>query len=1002
MCTQCGKSVTANRVAAATLTPFPPVPPPPLQPPDDGGETRLASDPGGLAARPPGAPLGALAPGDAFGPRYRILRVLGAGGMGIVYHAWDEELGVAVALKVIRPEVSADPATAKELEKRFKRELLLARQVTHHNVVRIHDIGEVEATKYITMSFIDGRDLATELKASGHLTVPQTLLLIRQLAEGLQAAHTAGVIHRDLKPANIMIEGDTLVIMDFGIARSAVQQVEGNVMKGTMPLSRSALVTGATMQGAVVGTVAYMSPEQAKGQPADQRSDIYAVGMIMRDMLVGMRDVENPTDALNELMARVEHAPKPVLEIDPSIPPDVDRIVTRCLQPDAATRYQNVQQLLADLNKLDPQGKPLPKIRQLTKRLVGVAAGLVLALLVVTWWLAQPPPEVVQPPNTSLLIADFDNRANDPVFDGALEQALGIAMEEASFITVYPHRSAVQAAAEIKPGSRLDEQMARLISAREGIKIILAGSIGLEGSEYTVTVRALDPALDPAKSEPLAVESASVSSKSGVLAAVGSLASRLRDALGDTTPESARLAAAETVTASSLEAMGAYARAQELAAANRIPDALKTYESAIALDPRFGRAYAGMGVIYANIKQEDRARASYEQALKHVDRMTEREKFRTLGTYYLLVARNHEKAVENFENLVRLYPADDVGHANLALAYLHLGNLPKAVDEVRRTLEIYPKDFVSRYNYAMYSMYAGDFSTAAAEGARVLDENPSFAYAYLPIALSNLASGDIPASTEAISRLGQAGPDGQSLASLARADLELYFGLVKRAAGILREGIAADEKQGSTGETAQKHVALAEAYLALGQKGQAAGAASRAAALSSHEGVLFPAARVLVLSGREDQAEKIAATLENMLQRQTVAYARIIQGEIAIKRGRLAVGMEALREGQKRHDSWMSRFVSGRAYFDAGHFPEALAEFELCLKRRGEAADAFFRDTPTLRYFPPVYYWLARTQESLGVTAEAKKNYEQFLTLRADADTPDPLAADARRRLKSL
>ncbi|MGH7320291.1 MAG: serine/threonine-protein kinase, partial [Candidatus Rokuibacteriota bacterium] len=258
MCAQCGTSIPASRVAAATLTPSPPVPP--IQPSDD-SETRLASEPGGLSARPAGAPLGMLAPGDPFGPRYRILRVLGAGGMGIVYHAWDEELGVAVALKVIRPEVSADPAMAKELEKRFKRELLLARQVTHHNVVRIHDIGEVEGTKYITMSFIDGRDLASELKGSGHLPVPRALHLLRELAEGLQAAHIAGVIHRDLKPANIMIEGDTPIIMDFGIARSAVQPVEGKGMVGSTQLSRSALVTGATMQGAIVGTVAYMSPE---------------------------------------------------------------------------------------------------------------------------------------------------------------------------------------------------------------------------------------------------------------------------------------------------------------------------------------------------------------------------------------------------------------------------------------------------------------------------------------------------------------------------------------------------------------------------------------------------------------------------------------------------------------------------------------------------------------------------------------------------------------------
>ncbi|MGH8310150.1 MAG: protein kinase domain-containing protein, partial [Steroidobacteraceae bacterium] len=537
------------------------------------------------------------------------------------------------------------------------------------------------------------------------------LHIARGVVAGLVSAHGAGIVHRDLKPANIMIgEDDVPTIMDFGIARSAVRPIEGNVMHGTMPLSRSALVTGATMQGAVVGTVAYMSPEQAKGQPADQRSDIYSVGMIMRDMLVGMRAVENPTDALNELMARVEHAPKPVQEIDPSIPEDVDRIVTRCLQPDAAARYQSVQELLKELNGLDAEGNPLPKIRPLTKRVVGAAAVIVLTLLGTTWWLAQPAPEEVQPPPTSVLIADFQNRAGDPVFEGALEQALAIAMEGASFITVYPRRQAQQiAAAQIGADATLSEDVARLISRREGIKLILAGAIERQGSGYKVTVTALDPAIEPGKGPPLSTASGTAGDKGDVLRTLASVAARLRGMLGDTVPESARLADAETFTAGSVDAMRSYAKCQELFNAGRYEAALQECGEALKHDPQLGRAYAVVGSIYVNLKQTDRAEAAFQQALKHLDRMSEREKYRTLATYSIGVAGNYEKAIENYEALIKMFPADNVAYNNLALAYLLSMDVGRAKEVARKGLEIYPQNLMQRTNYAAYSVYAADF-----------------------------------------------------------------------------------------------------------------------------------------------------------------------------------------------------------------------------------------------------------------------------------------------------
>src|SRR5678816_2362229 len=239
------------------------------------------------AARRSGRDTGPLEVGQSFGPRYHIIRMLGVGGMGAVYQAWDAELGVAVAIKVIRPEVMDDPATAEEVSRRFKRELLLARQVTHKNVVRIHDLGDIDGIKYITMSYVEGTDLATIIKRDGKRPVRELLHVARGVIDGLVAAHSAGVVHRDLKPANIMIgkDGEAL-IMDFGIAHSTGDaNAAPGVGTGTLPehLRRAAAQHTGTTVGAIVGTLEYMAPEQARGQTIDQRVDVYAFGLILYD-----------------------------------------------------------------------------------------------------------------------------------------------------------------------------------------------------------------------------------------------------------------------------------------------------------------------------------------------------------------------------------------------------------------------------------------------------------------------------------------------------------------------------------------------------------------------------------------------------------------------------------------------------------------------------------------------------------------------------------------------
>ena len=312
-------------------------------------------------------PMSAAAPiaiGRRLADRYHVLRLVGVGGMGAVYQAWDEKLGVAVALKVILTPGADDPLARADLDRRFKTELLLARQVTHKNVVRIHDLGEVDGTTYITMPYIEGLNLATEL-ARARMTVRRALHLARQIAAGLAAAHEAGIVHRDLKPPNIMVDSDgRALIMDFGIARSSASAPIADV-------------------GSIVGTLEYMAPEQALGGAVDHRADIYAFGLMLYEMLTAVR--RPPAATASDLRSYLGQPLPPVRSIAPDVPAAVEQIVDRCLQPDPADRYATTFDLIADLDRLDEEGQPLPVPPRFSKRGMAGLAGIIVAMLVATW-----------------------------------------------------------------------------------------------------------------------------------------------------------------------------------------------------------------------------------------------------------------------------------------------------------------------------------------------------------------------------------------------------------------------------------------------------------------------------------------------------------------------------------------------------------------------------------------------------------------------------------------
>jgi tetratricopeptide (TPR) repeat protein/tRNA A-37 threonylcarbamoyl transferase component Bud32 len=942
---------------------------------------------------------GPLAIGQAFGPRYHIIRLLGVGGMGAVYQAWDAELGVAVAIKVIRPEISKNPTLSAEVERRFKRELLLARQVTHPNVVRIHDLGQIDGIKYITMPYVTGTDLASILREEKKLTIAQLLRMARSMVSGLVAAHAAGVVHRDLKPANIMIddEGNAL-IMDFGIARST-----GGPGPSATPTNLAALPTNlrqsvmqdATILGSVVGTIEYMAPEQAKGQVVDQRADIYSLGLILYDVLMGRRRADHTPSAIDELKGRLQQAPPTVKSVMHEVPAAVDAIISRCLEPDPAKRFQTTVELKAELDRLDDNGELIK-----SRKVVGLGAVAALILTAVsaiawTWWsggrtIVEAPKEAV-----SIVIADFENRTNEHVFQGTLENAMSIGLEGASFITAYRRDEAQRDIEQINPGARLDEAGARLLSARQGIKVVLTGLIEQDGAGYSIAVKAIDPAAE----KPLATARERASSKDDVLRAMGSLASKIRKGLGDETPTTGRLAAAETVTAASLEALQNYTRGQELQINSKYEESTEYYKRAIALDPKFGRAYSSWAVSAYALGRRDEAAALYKQAFALMDRMTEREKYRIYGTYYLNIAGDYQRAIDNYTTLLDRYPSDRAARTNLAYSYFATRNFARALEENRRAMDIYRGSFKLWSNHALYAMYAGDFKTAEQEAAKVIEQSPAAYRAYLPRAMAALARDDATSARQAYEAMAQTGPQGASLAAIGTADLLMYQGLYADAERTLKAGIAEDEKLKSPAAIAAKTIALAEAQIAEGQPKAAVGSVRKALDMSRDEPILVSAARLFVTTGNTADARLLTAELDKRLLAQPRAYAKIIEGEIDARAGKTADAVEALQAAQKLADLWLSRFSLGVAYVQAEHFPEGLRELEAAEKRRGEATAMFLNDVPSFRYLGTLSYWLARAQEGIGQKKQSIDNYKKFLALRP-AQSNDRLVADARARVK--
>jgi tetratricopeptide (TPR) repeat protein len=911
---------------------------------------------------------GPLAVGHTFSPRYLIIRLLGEGGMGAVYQAWDAELGVAVALKVIRAD--HQQGVSAEAEKRFKTELLLARQVTHKHVVRIHDLGEIDGVKYITMPYIDGEDLATRLRRDGRLPVPRALRLMRQIAGGLGAAHEAGVVHRDLKPANIMIDKDEhALIMDFGISASAHDAATGEL----------------------IGTPEYMAPEQGSGEGADARADIYAFGLIGYEMLTGLRPMTRREDRLEVMRLRFEQGLPRLRTLDESIPAPLEALVMRCLERDPTARFASAAELCSAFDALDDAGELIPPVRRLTPRLIGAAAIVVVALLAGTSFLtrrAVAPPTQHEP--VSVVIADFENGTNDPAFDRALEPMLRRALEGAGFISAYD-RTGINTLG-VRPPEKLDAVAARELAAKQGLGVVLSGSIDPRGSGYAISVKAVQTVTGNV----IASAERRASSKDEVLDAATRLAASVRNALGDDTSDSAQMFAKASLSATSLEVLRHYSAGREASSTGKFDEARRSYAKAVELDPKFGIGYQSLATLSLNLGNLQDAEKYFKEALRYLDSMTERERYTTRGMYYRMTG-DYQQCVKEYTDLIARYAADVLAHNNLALCSTFLRNMPRALAEMQQAVRIVPNRALFRINLALYGNYAGDFQTGDRE-ARMAQKLGS-PLAFVPLAFAQLGQGQLSQAAQTyreLEKVDSLGPMAASHAAAGLGDLAVFEGRLSDAVRIFREGAAKDLAANNSDRAAAKFAYLAYVELLRGQERAAVAAVDNALTNSKAVKIRFLSARSLVDAGAIDRARPLVAGLASELQPEPQAYAKIVEGEIALKNGDARQAINVLTAANTLLDSWIGHFDLGRAYLEAGAFAQADSEFDRCLKRRGEALALFLDEEPTYGYFPPVYYYQGRVREGLN-NAGFAESYRAYLTFRGQSKE-DPLVREVRRR----